>query len=765
MARKTFIAGLGLFIVLQLFSGIASAATILSWSACAGEVTGYRIYYGTTPASYPFNKEVGKVTQYPLSSLSLSEGNTYYFVIRAYNSAGESTNSNEVSWTVPDSTPPLPPAGVSCPNGSSTIQWRANTETDLKEYRVHYGTSSGSYQPFIPVGKVTTYSVANLQSGTKYYFAVTAVDNSGNESTYSAEVSSTITDSQAPVVTITAPTSSGLFNTTIATVDVAGSASDNVGVTKVTWTNSLGGSGTATGTNSWTAANVTLVAGDNRITVKAQDAAGNNSEKALTVTYLPPVVTDVVKPSVVITSPTTNSTYSTGSASISISGTASDNIGVTQVAWHDNRNGGGLASGTNSWSISNVALQEGDNVITVIAKDAAGNTGEKAITVAYAIPDTTAPAVSIVAPTSSGLYQTATPTINLSGVASDSKGVTQVKWANDRGGSDTANGTTSWSASGIALAGGINNIAITAVDAAGNQGLATLQVTYTPPDTIDPVVSILSPTNAGTYQTREASISISGSASDNVGVTLVRWANSRGGSGTATGLQNWSVSGIGLSEGENVISVSAVDAAGNTAGRNLVVTYNKPDTTLPVVTITGPSQNPYITSAATINLNGTSSDNVGVARVRWSNSRGGEGSAVGTTNWNITGVSLYEGDNVISVFAEDSAGNQGVVTKTVTYKTSNQDQAPPVINRTQPTDGTYYISRANTLNLAGTATDNVGVTLVTWASSKGGSGTAVGTKNWSVSGVKLSRGWNKITITAQDAAGNTVTDSFFVVKW
>jgi predicted phage tail protein len=88
------------------------AGPMLAWDASSGEVTGYRIYYGTTQGTYNQNKDVGNVTQYSLSSLPLTEKQTYFFVARAYNSAGESGNSNVVNWTAPDSTAPMPPQGV-----------------------------------------------------------------------------------------------------------------------------------------------------------------------------------------------------------------------------------------------------------------------------------------------------------------------------------------------------------------------------------------------------------------------------------------------------------------------------------------------------------------------------------------------------------------------------------------------------------------------------------------------------------------------------
>ncbi len=91
----------------------ASAGPMLAWEASSGEVTGYRVYYGTDQGTYTQNKDVGNVTQYGLSSLPLTEKQTYFFVARAYNTAGESGDSNVVSWTVPDYTAPLPPQGIS----------------------------------------------------------------------------------------------------------------------------------------------------------------------------------------------------------------------------------------------------------------------------------------------------------------------------------------------------------------------------------------------------------------------------------------------------------------------------------------------------------------------------------------------------------------------------------------------------------------------------------------------------------------------------
>ena len=100
---------------------------------------------------------------------------------------------------------------------------------------------------------------------------------------------------------------------------------------------------------------------------------------------------DSTPPSISITSPTSNTTYSTSVSPLALSGTASDNSTVTQVTWSNDRNdgfvgGSGTATGTTSWSVPYINLESGQNVITVTAKDGCGNTGTDVITVTYTPP-------------------------------------------------------------------------------------------------------------------------------------------------------------------------------------------------------------------------------------------------------------------------------------------------------------------------------------------------------------------------------------------
>jgi fibronectin type 3 domain-containing protein len=77
---------------------------------------------------------------------------------------------------------------------SATLTWNANTESDLAGYKVYRATASGGYGAPIATlqGNVTSYAATGLQSGTTYFFVITAYDDAGNESAYSNEVSRSI---------------------------------------------------------------------------------------------------------------------------------------------------------------------------------------------------------------------------------------------------------------------------------------------------------------------------------------------------------------------------------------------------------------------------------------------------------------------------------------------------------------------------------------------------------------------------------------------
>src|SRR5262249_23633621 len=239
--------------------------------------------------------------------------------------------------------------------------------------------------------------------------------------------------------------------------------------------------------------------------------------------------------------------------------------------------------------------------------------------------------------------------------------------------------------------------------------------------------------------------------------TCVPGAPSRPACPSATLFRSWTASGIPIQLGPNVLTVTAQDAAGNTGTATLTVTAV--DAMAPTVAITSPtSASTYTTSSTVLTLGGTAADNVGVTQVTWATGRGASGTATGTTRCASSGIPLPLGPTVPTATAHHAAGNTGTATLTVTAV----DAMAPTVTITSPTSASTYTTTSNVLTLGGTAADNVAITQVTWANSQGGSGPATGTTNWTTTGIPLRRGTNVLTVTAQDAAGNTVTATLTV---
>ncbi len=72
---------------------------------------------------------------------------------------------------------------------SVTLAWDPSTSTNIVSYAIYYGTVSRQYTVKTDVGNVTTATLRNLTPGLTYYFAATAIDSTGVESSLSTEVS------------------------------------------------------------------------------------------------------------------------------------------------------------------------------------------------------------------------------------------------------------------------------------------------------------------------------------------------------------------------------------------------------------------------------------------------------------------------------------------------------------------------------------------------------------------------------------------------
>lgn len=100
--------------------------------------------------------------------------------------------------------------------------------------------------------------------------------------------------------------------------------------------------------------------------------------------HYPKVNWDITYPEISIVNPIEGQTFST--YTITVNGTASDNIGLSKVEVKVGAGAWQTASGTTSWS-KTIALSTGSNTIYARATDTSGNTNETSVTVNYEIPN------------------------------------------------------------------------------------------------------------------------------------------------------------------------------------------------------------------------------------------------------------------------------------------------------------------------------------------------------------------------------------------
>lgn len=168
------------------------------------------------------------------------------------------------------------------------------------------------------------------------------------------------------------------------------------------------------------------------------------------------------------TAPVVAASESGSSGTITLSATATDNVGVTKVEFFVD----GVLKGTDTaapWSmgLDSTSLANGGHSLVAKAYDAAGNVGSSAavaFTISNPVPDTIPPTVTAAESGSSG-------SITLSATATDNVGVAKVEFFVDGvlKGSDTASPWT-MALDSTTLANGSHTLVAKAYDAAGNVG-------------------------------------------------------------------------------------------------------------------------------------------------------------------------------------------------------------------------------------------------------------------------------------------------------
>lgn len=290
--------------------------------------------------------------------------------------------------------------------------------------------------------------------------------------------------------------------------------------------------------------------------------------------------------------------------------------------------------------------------------------------------DSTAPTVAITSPETGATVTTSTSVI---ATATDDTGVSAVKFLVN--GANAATGTSgpgnSYSATLdlSSFMGTTVTLTATAADAAGNVGTSNPVQVLVPGavDTTGPSVAITSPTEGTTVL---SSTTVAATATDDVGVTSVKFLVN--GTGAVTGTKG---TGTSYSATVNLASYAgtavsltsiAADAAGNTTTSAAVTVNVQPvpvnDTQAPTVSIVSPVSNATISGVTTVTI--SASDNVGVTGVTLYSGSTKIGSATQSTTtpdrWTLTlsSTGYRNGRYPLTAKATDAAGNTGTSTTT-----------------------------------------------------------------------------------------------------
>ena len=600
-------------------------------------------------------REVAGTTYTVPGADALAEG-TYSARVKAEDKAGNVGPETIISFTVdttPPSVPPLDAEPAYTKGTSNTITWTAVGPGD---YYAEY-SSSGATDPntgnFVtPLGNSgwildTSWMVSGLTSGTTYYYHVKARDWAGNESDWSAAVSST-QDAVAPVFATSTYTPAAGSWSNVPSLTVSVKVTDALaGINTSAFVFTVDGNPPDAGTQAYDGVTGVLsgtfsglTTGTHTVYVKAfdnADAGGNWAETTWTfgVDLEGPVISNT-QPHGWITnsSPAVGADYSAGPSGLN---TSVNTVTLRRSDYVDpgtpdtKKDGTWTATGdpdylSGTLSYAPGALSDGRWNVGLDAKDRAGNTVSASW---FFNIDTTPPAVP-------GLPSTTTPTNN-----------TTPTWT--------------WTASSDPAA----------PDGTAGSGLDHYEVKI---GTTAGGDDILAPTNVGnvTTWTTDLDPSIAG----NQGFTA---------------------------DGTYYISVRAVDAVGNASSWvGYATTKVVVDTVAP--TLSGNTPTGYINTASPT-LTVTFDDTIGTATVSGYDSttaftldavsvlpvstEPASGDADGTITRTTSG--LADGPHTVSITVQDKAGNSttlGTVASPWTFFVDTQSPAPPTVTVTSPTNDT-----------------------------------------------------------------------------
>ena len=183
--------------VVKIGNSATSGKPMLTWNAVSG-ATSYKVYRATSQnGTYSL---LGTVTATSYTNTGAKDGVTYYYKVKAVNSAGESAYSNTVSGqskaVTPKPSAPVVKIGHSATSGKPMLTW--NAVDGAASYKVYRATAKNGAYSVINTTKALTYTNTGAALGTTYYYKVEALDAAGKSLGFSDVVEGKV----APVLAV-----------------------------------------------------------------------------------------------------------------------------------------------------------------------------------------------------------------------------------------------------------------------------------------------------------------------------------------------------------------------------------------------------------------------------------------------------------------------------------------------------------------------------------------------------------------------------------
>lgn len=564
---------------------------------------------GNTITNFTYNAG-SQVFSAPVMLISGSNN----FVITATNTVGSSTANASIVYSMPPPPAALAPVvSITNPNvnpyttndaviGVGGTVANINDRNQMQVMVNGTPTSSFTYSPATKVFMVN--AALTLGANT---FVISATNPSGIDSKsttviYQQDASAFV--GPPPVVTISTPAANP-YNTAINIASVTGSVMNVTASSQITV--SLNGSNVPFTFNAGThqlAFNASLIIGANSITISASNANGNDS-KSRTIIYTPVVNP---KPVVTITNPGVNP-YTSSFATVPVNATVLNVTALGQISV--SINGSILPTATLAFNSAtaqlsfNANLIAGANNIQVTASNVSGS-DSKSTTIIYSqVVAAPAPVVTITNP-STNPYNTNSNSITVNATVLNVTTSSQIS-ASVNGSSVpfSFNAGTHQLSLNASLVVGANIVAISATNTSGTDSRSA-SIIYTVPVTLPgPVVVITNPssnpftTSVGTTTINATVMNVS--AASQITVKL-NGSNVPFNFNAATHLLDLNAS---LILGANTVSVSASNPVGSDSKSTTIIYTPAAPAPAPVVTITSPNINPYLTDQPGYNVKAT----------------------------------------------------------------------------------------------------------------------------------------------------------------